>query len=121
MTRKSTTILVMAVRLCGLLALGVGASYWLGYDVPLALHMTCGLLVVLALWGLAAQTWRRSWPVALGAGLWGLFIPVLGIAQLVVPVSLQMEEAQPVLRGLHVLAGLLTIGLGEFLARGLRK
>ncbi|PKU22336.1 hypothetical protein [Telmatospirillum siberiense] len=118
---KSTKISLMASRLFGLLALGLGTAYWLGFDVPVVLHMSCGLLVVLALWVLAVQTGRRSLPLALGSGLWGLFIPALGIAQLVLPVYLQMEEAQTVLRGLHVAAGLATIGLAEHLARRLKK
>ncbi len=120
MKKTATTILVMTARLCGLIALGLGAAYWLQYEVPLHIHMAFGGLVVVALWGLALQIRRQSAWLALAAGLWGVFVPVLGILQLILPVALQMEEAQGVLRGLHVLVGLATIGFAEILAKRLR-
>ncbi len=120
MTKTTTTILIMVARLAGLVALLLGTAYWLTYDVPLPLHMACGALLVIALWGLAIQVRSQSIGLALLAALWGLFIPVLAIMQLTVPVYLQMEEAQTVLRGLHVAAGLCTIGLAEYLAKRVR-
>ena len=98
----------------------MGAGYWDGVEIPLPLHMCFGLLVVVGLWGLAVQARRLSVGWSGFALLLGLMIPVVGIAQLIVPVYLQMEEAQTVMRALHVAVGLGVIGFAEVLAARLR-
>lgn len=111
----------MLTRAAGVLALCLGAAYWSGLDVPVHIHMAAGLLVVIGLWGLAILARRISGLLTFAGLVWGILLPVIGIAQLIVPVELQMEEAQTVLRIVHVLFALATIGFAEMLAARLKR
>ena len=108
-----TTVLIMLARLCGATALGLGVAYGAGLAVPLHIHLALGGLLVLALWGLAWRARRAVPRLALAAALWGLLPPLLGMAQL----HFAMSDGLPVLRGLHVVAGLGAIALAESLAK----
>lgn len=123
-----TRFFIMLTRLSGLIAILLGAchwamsaGYWDGFEIPLPLHMCFGLLVVVGLWGLAVQACRLSAGLTVLGLLLGVIVPVVGIAQLFVPVYLQMEEAQTAMRALHLLIGLGTIGFAEMLAARLKK
>lgn len=111
----------MLTRVAGTLAIILGAAYWSGLGVPLHIHMALGLLVVFGLWGLAIQARRITLGLTLAGLIWGILVPVIGLAQLFVPVYLQMEEAQTVLRVVHLLFGLGTIGFAEMLAGRLKR
>ncbi len=121
MSKTATTVFKTMSRGAGLIALGLGYAYWAQYEVPLPVHMAFGLLVVIAIWGLAAQLRKTAPGLAAAAVLWGILVPVLALAQLFVPVYLQMEEAQTVLRFCHVVVGLCSIGFAEILAGRVRR
>jgi hypothetical protein len=99
--------------LCGLAAVGTGAAYWWGYDVPLHVHITVGAVVVLAVWGLAVTVRTHAAGLALTATMWGAIVPILGLTQVYMPLS----DAPWLLQGLHVAAGLGALEFAELLAR----
>ncbi|MDR3437608.1 hypothetical protein [Telmatospirillum sp.] len=107
----------MTARLAGLLALGLGAAFWAGYDIPLHVHMACGGLLVLSLWGLAALLGRRKPLPSLLAGAWGVLVPLAGVMQ----EHLFLGEGQWVLQVCHLGLGLGAIALAERLAKDLKK
>jgi hypothetical protein len=110
-------VLIMMARLCGVVALALGAARWMGAGIPLDFHMAFGGLTVVALWGLAWQSGQRAPALAVVAGLWGVAVPVLGIMQL----HLVLGDNQWIPQAIHVVAGLGAIGLAESLNKGLRR
>lgn len=103
--------LIMAARLIGLVALGLGIAWWLGATLPLHVHMGAGGLFVLLLLGLAGLAWRAGGrgSAAIGVVL-GLALPVIGMAQL------SAGESRPVVQIVHVLVALVAIGWAERLS-----
>lgn len=109
------TLWIMLVRVAGLAALVLGAAYWAGLAVPLHVHMALGGLVVVGLWGLAWTARRHCPPGAVVALLWGVLLPMLGMAQLVATVATGWVMAA------HVVAGVAAIGGAEWLRRIVRN
>ncbi|HQR04466.1 MAG: hypothetical protein JSR19_08920 [Proteobacteria bacterium] len=118
MNRTLPTATLMTLRLAGALTLVLGALFWLGRMQSLIhVHMGMGLLVVLCLW-LMAFLARRAAPVlALVAALWGVLVPVAGVAQLV----LGLGDLQWLLQVLHLVLGLGALAQGERLGKVLRR
>jgi hypothetical protein len=116
MKESITATMVLVARLCGLIALGSGALSWIGYAVPLYLHIAFGSLLVVAVWVLAFQARSSAVSLALFAGAVGAFIPVVGLLQL----RSQLGEFQWVVQWLHLGVGLSGIGLAEILAKRVR-
>jgi hypothetical protein len=114
MTTASTVVRVL-MRACAVVLLLLGVLFWTGNATGLVpLHQFIGFVLVLALWtqaGLAFRTGANRGLVALAA-VWGLVVPVLGLAQ----TSLLPGSAHWVIRVLHLLVGLVAVGLGEALA-----
>lgn len=103
----------LVLRLCGGLALILGLLFWSGtaYNL-LRVHMLLGLLVVLALWTVGiGQAFGRggSRPLAGGALLLGLLVLVLGVTQS----RLMVGPFHWVIEVLHLLLGVLAIGVGQ--------
>jgi hypothetical protein len=117
MSKKTTTILIMAARLCGIVALALGVIHWAGTYIPLHIHMAFGGLLVLCLWGLAIQGRSRVTVLALVACLWGALVPVVGMMQLHLPLG----DEQWLLQAFHALGGIGAIALAEMLAKRLRR
>jgi len=128
MPRRGVSSKAMAIRiasmvlsLAGLLALILGLLFWTGSALNLvSLHMLLGFLAVGALWivGVAqALTRSGSWIIAIVAIVVGALMVVLGLIQS----SLMMGEFHWVIRIVHLLLGLLTIGMGHMAAARSRK
>jgi hypothetical protein len=111
------------VRLGGLIMIVLGLLFWTGNALGLVQeHMTLGLLVVLALWVLAATAMQKGVGVGLviGAFVLGLVVIGFGMAQ----ESLMLGASRVVvelIRIVHLLLGLALISFGEILTARLRR
>jgi hypothetical protein len=109
------------LSLAGLLALILGILVWTGTDVNfIQMHMWLGLLAVAALWvigiGQAFST-GGSWVIAACAvGVGGTLI-FIGMTQ----TSLMVGAFHWVIQLLHLVLGLLVIGIGHIGAARYRK
>ena len=106
----------MVLSLAGLLALILGLLFWAGRALSLlSLHMLLGLLAVGALWiiGVAqALLPSGSWTIAALTIMVGGLMIALGLTQ----TSLMAGDFHWVVRIIHLLVGLLTIGMGHMAA-----
>jgi hypothetical protein len=103
----------IVLRLCGALAVILGILFWSGNSLNLIpIHMLLGLLVVLSLWivGIGqAFSSGGSWPLAGGALLLGLLVIVVGMTQS----SLLVGPFHWVIQVVHLLLGILAVGIGQ--------
>lgn len=108
----------MTVRLSGLALLILGVLIWTGNQQLIPAHMGLGLLFVLALWSLAALSFRSRTAVGLGvrASIWGIVVLWLGLVQR------QVWPGPPhvYVRVLHLIVGLSAIGVAEMLGARLK-
>ena len=107
------------ISLFGLTLLVLGILFWTGHALSLlSLHMALGGLFVLCLWVLAVIGFLTpgSRAFAVIVLIWSLIVPALGVTQ----VSLMPGGDHWVIQALHLLVGLIAIGLGHGLARRLR-
>ncbi|WP_188964061.1 hypothetical protein [Deinococcus aquiradiocola] len=105
------------IRVAGLLALGLGLSFWSGSAGGLVqVHMLLGLLVAVSVVALAVIAARRGVPVPLVvvAVLLALALPGLGASQM----RIMPGASHWVIQVVHLLTGLGAIGIGEALAGG---
>ena len=106
----------IVLRVCGGLAVILGLLFWSGNALNLTqIHMLLGLLVVLSLWvaGIGqAFTRGGSWPLAAGALLLGLLVIVVGMRQS----SMLVGPFHWVIQVVHLLLGVLAIGVGQIAA-----
>jgi len=106
----------IVLRLGGALAVILGILFWSGNALNLIpIHMLLGLLVVLSLWivGIGqAFSSRGSWPLAGGALLLGLLVIVVGMTQS----SLLVGPFHWVIQVVHLLLGILAVGIGQIAA-----
>jgi hypothetical protein len=111
----------LVLRLCGALALLLGLLFWSGTAYSLVrVHMLLGLLVVLSLWIVGiGQAFSRSgsWPLAGGAILLGLLVLVVGMTQS----RLMVGPFHWAIKVVHLLLGVLAIGVGQRAAAPRRK
>ncbi len=116
--RKTATTLLMLVRVTGLFQLILGILFWSGSATSLIpLHITVGILFVLALLGLAVLALRAAGGLATASIVWGVVVAVLGFTQ----TGLVPGAAHWVIQVLHLLVGIAAIGLGETLGGRLRR
>jgi hypothetical protein len=113
--KLATTAFQILVRVTGLVQIVLGLLFWSGNALALIpVHMLIGLVLVLSLWTLAvlALVARAGVGLPIVALVWGLVVPVLGIAQdVLVPGDLHWT-----IRALHLLVGLTAIVQAEALA-----
>ena len=106
----------IVLRLGGALAVILGILFWSGNALNLIpIHMLLGFLVVLSLWIVGiGQAFSRggSWPLAVGALLLGLLVIVVGMRQS----SLLVGQFHWVIRVVHLLLGILAVGIGQIAA-----
>ena len=106
----------IVLRLCGALAVILGILFWSGNALNLIpIHMLLGLLVVLSLWivGIGqAFSSGGSWPLAGGALLLGLLVIIVGMTQS----SLLVGPFHWVIQVVHLLLGILAVGIGQIAA-----
>ena len=111
----------IVLSFAGLLALILGLLIWTGTDLNLVqMHMLLGLLAVGALWvigvGQAFAT-GGSWIIAACALVVGATLVFIGMTQ----ASLMVGAFHWVIQLLHLVLGLLVIGIGHIGAARYRK
>jgi hypothetical protein len=113
--RSTISGLQMGIRAGWLIQLALGLAFWTGNLLDLVdLHQLLGILLVLALWTLAAMAHRAGVPVGLVAvaAVWGLVVVVVGLTQR----DLLTGSAHWVIEVVHLLLGIGLVGLAERLA-----
>ena len=113
--RSTITAIQMAIRVVGVVQIVIGLAFWTGNLLGLVdLHQLLGILLVLALWTLAALAHRAGVPGGLvaGAAVLGLLVPIVGLTQR----DLLPGSAHWVIQVIHLLLGLGMLGLAENLA-----
>ena len=118
--KTATTALQMLIRGCGVILIVLGILFWTGSAIGLVpVHMLLGLVLVLALWGLAILAVMNG----VGVGLvvvgvvWGLIVLILGLTQ----TGLLTGPAHWVIQVLHLLVGVVAIGIAESLGRQIKR
>lgn len=110
-----------AMTLAGILALLSGLLFWTGSAMNLVtMHMLLGLLTVAALWAIAiAQAFSPggSWPIAASAVIVGGLTIYIGVNQ----AAMMPGERHWLIQVLHLVLGILTIGLGHMAAARYRR
>lgn len=114
---KHTVIIARSlISLFGIALLVLGILFWTGHALSLlSLHMWLGSLFVVCLWVLVVLGFLASGTrmFALVVLIWSLIVPALGVLQLqLLPGSLHW-----VIQVIHLLVGLIAMGLGHALAR----
>jgi hypothetical protein len=106
----------LLISLFGITLLVLGILFWTGHALSLLqLHMMIGGLFVICLWVLAVVGFLvpGSRAFALIVLIWSLIVPALGVTQL----RLMPGADHWVIQTLHLLVGLIAMGLGHALAR----
>ncbi len=102
----------MLVRITGVWQIFLGLVFWVSNaDGLIPYHILIGSTLVLALWALVymgARAGVQPGFVAL-AGVWGLIVPILGLAQ----ANLLVGTDHWVIQVIHLLVGIAAIGMGE--------
>lgn len=110
--KTTTTVAHWLIRGVGLLLIILGVIIWTGNaDSIIPLHRFFGFVLVLALWTLAYVAARSGISPALVilAVVWGFVAPILGLTQ----EHLATGGDHWIIQGLHLLVGLVAIGLGD--------
>jgi len=115
---RMVRIAQMTVRLTGMLQIILGALIWAGHSELKQAHTGLGMLFVLALWSLAAIGFRARAAVGLGirATIWGIVVLWYGMIQ----GQLWTGDQHIYVRVLHLIVGLVAIGVAELLARRIK-
>lgn len=114
--KQAVIIVRVLISLLGLTLLALGILFWTGHALSLLqLHMTIGGLFVVCLWVLAVIGFfvPGCRPLALIVLIWGLIVPAVGVMQM----RLMPGADHWVIQTIHLLVGLIAIGLGHALAR----
>jgi hypothetical protein len=113
--RSTITGIQMFVRVAGVIQILLGLAFWTSNALGLVdLHQLLGILLVLALWTLAALASRAGVPAGMvaGAAVLGLVVPIVGLTQR----DLLPGSAHWVIEVIHLLLGIGLLGLAENLA-----
>ena len=118
---KSIVLIARSLTsLFGIALLVLGLLFWTGHALSLLpVHMALGGLFVICLWVLAVLGFLApgSRGFALLVLIWSLIVPALGVEQL----SLLPGSDHWVIQAVHLLVGIIAIGLGHALARRLGR
>ncbi len=109
------TITQWVLRISAVLALILGILFWTGSapDALIPVHIILGVLVTLSLWVLGFMFGRAksgNWGFASIALVWGLIVIGVGGSQI------GMSDINPIVKVIHLLIGLIAIGVGEMVA-----
>lgn len=116
MTEKFLPRILLLSRVSGTAALVLGIALALGYSGPLLhIHMTCGLILVLALWTLAYRGYKLARGLAVLALCWGVLVPAVGLLQVMA------GEYRWLMHIVHLLLGVGALAQCERLAGVLRR
>jgi uncharacterized membrane protein YczE len=114
---KYTVIIARSlISLLGLVLVVLGILFWTGHALSLlSLHMDLGGLFVICLWVLAVVGFvtRATRVFALVVFIWSLLVLALGVLQL----QLLPGSSHWIVQAIHLLVGLIAMGLGHGLAR----
>jgi hypothetical protein len=113
--KTAVTSVQMLIRVTGVIQLVLGVAFWTGNALGLVpLHQLIGFVIVLSLWTMAALAARAGVQPGLvaAAAVWGLIVPVLGLTQ----EELLPGSAHWLVEVLHLLVGLVALGLADTLA-----
>ena len=113
--RSTVTAIQMGIRVVGVVQLALGLAFWTGNALGLVdLHQLLGMLLVLAVWTLAALAARAGvlGGLVAGAVVLGLVVPIVGLTQR----ELLPGSAHWLIQVLHLLLGIGLLGLAENLA-----
>ncbi|MBV8068732.1 MAG: hypothetical protein JO270_02425 [Acidobacteriaceae bacterium] len=121
--RTATVVAQNLVRLLGLVLIVVGILLWTREDYTESLvrvHMQLGVALVLVLWIMAAIgiRARAGFGLVLGAVIWGFIVAVFGMS---LRRLLGTSPSPEIYRVLHLLAGLVAIGLAESLGARIKR
>jgi hypothetical protein len=114
--RTATHVLIWIVRIAGIVQILLGLSIWIGPGMRyFPLHIQIGFLIVAGLWILAVLALIvRGRPVLAGFALvWGLALPVFGLAQ----ADILVGPFHWIIRVIHLLMGLIALGTADALAK----
>jgi hypothetical protein len=116
--QAATTLALNLLRLTGIVQIVLGLLFWSGNAIGLIpVHMAIGYVLVVTLWVLALLGLASRGDVPLGlvvlAIVWGAIVPILGINQ----ARLLPGDFHWIIKVVHLLVGLIAIGLGEEIAR----
>jgi hypothetical protein len=118
--RTTATVAQMLIRVCGLIQIVLGLFFWTG-NLPglVPVHILVGLVLVLSLWILAFVAARSGVQPGLVAAafVWGAIVVVFGLTQ----TRILVDQAHWVVQVLHLLVGLVAIGMGETLGRRVKQ
>ena len=106
----------LLISLFGITLVVLGILFWTGHALSLLqLHTMIGGLFVICMWVLAVVGFLvpGSRTLALIVLIWSLIVPALGVTQL----RLMPGADHWVIQTLHLLVGLIAMGLGHALAR----
>ena len=106
----------LLISLFGIALLALGILFWTGHALSLLqLHMTLGGLFVLSMWILVVVGFRTPGTRAFAAIVlvWSLIVPALGVTQL----RLLPGSDHWIIQAIHLLVGLIAMGLAHALAR----
>jgi hypothetical protein len=113
---KVLTVFQMILRLSFLIQIVLGILFWIGIVTQLIpLHMLIGLIFVISLWviGLSQGVVKGgSFGLALVSFIVGLAIVIVGLFQK----SWLVGSQHWIIEVIHLLLGLIGIGLGEMIA-----
>lgn len=110
----------LLISLFGIALLVLGILFWTGHAMSLLpLHTTLGGLFVVCMWVLAVLGFRARGTrgLALVVLIWSLIVPAVGVTQL----GLLPGRDHWVIQVIHLLVGLIAMGLAHALARRLRQ
>lgn len=108
------------LSLFGIALVVLGILFWTGHAMSLLpLHMALGGLFVVCMWVLAVLGFLApgNRAFALLVLVWSLIVPALGVTQL----RLLPGSDHWVIQAIHLLVGLIAMGLGHSLARRLGR
>ena len=114
------TVAHWVVRITGVLLLFLGLLFWTGDARALIpVHMLIGVLLVLALWLLAATAAQNGVPLALTgtAAVIGLLVAVVGFTQ----TSLLPGDGHWIIQVLHAMLGIAAVGVAEAIGGRVRR
>src|SRR5438445_399523 len=99
----------MLIRVTGTIQIILGVLFWTGHaDTLVPIHVLIGSVLVLSLWTLALAAARAGVDrrLVILALVWGLIVPILGLAQTMILTG----GAHWVVQVVHLLVGLGAIG-----------
>jgi len=112
------TVFQNLVRLCFLALVILGIEFWTGHMLALIqLHMAIGAVLVVCLWIMAIIGLGARVPVgqAVVALVWGLVVIAFGMTH----ARLLPGSQHWIIQVLHLIVGMLAVGMSEGLARAI--